>query len=187
MNQTEPDDQDAADPESGRTNEPDEPTVAIPGRDRELAKLREERDLLEQQLQRQLADAANMRRRHRQELDDNRRRVLEGFAQELLPVLDTFDSALAAAPDKRDAAADGLVEGVRLTRLLLASALERHGVQEIPALGAKFDPALHDAVAVEPAPGVPAGQILRVLQTGYQLGERVIRHARVVVAGPEKT
>lgn len=185
MNQTEPDDPDAVDPETGRAK-PDEPTVAIPGRDQELAKLREERDLLEQQLQRQLADAANMRRRHRQELDDNRRRVLEGFAQELLPVLDNFDSALAAAAGKR-AADPGLLEGVRMTRLLLASALERHGVQEIPAVGATFDPALHDAVAVESAPGVPAGQILRVLQPGYQLGDRVIRHARVVVAGPGKT
>lgn len=187
MNHTEPDDPSAADRDANRTTDRDEPTVAIPGRDQELAKLREERDLLEQQLQRQLADAANMRRRHRQELDDNRRRVLEGLAQELLPVLDTFDSALAATADAGAAGPASLMEGVRMTRVLLASALERHGVQEIQALGKQFDPSLHDAVAVEPAPGVPAGQVLRVLQPGYQLGERVIRHSRVVVAGPAKT
>jgi len=182
VTQTEPEDQDAT--ERGPDRAAEEPTVAIPAHDQELGKLREERDRLEQQLQRQLADAANMRRRHQKELDDNKRRVVEGLAQELLPVLDSFDQALAAVGDA--AARKGLVEGVRMTRMLLASALERHGLQEIPAVGKPFDPSLHEAVAVEPAPDVAEGQIVRVLQTGYQLGDRVVRHSRVVVAGPKQ-
>jgi molecular chaperone GrpE len=145
--------------------------------------LRDERDQLEQQLQRQLADAANMRRRQRQEMDDNKRRVLEGLAAELLPALDSFGMALAAF-DAGNTDAKVLIEGVRMTRMLLASALERHGLQEIKALGQPFDPALHDAVGTEPAPGVREGQVLRVLQAGYQLGDRVVRHSRVIVAGP---
>src|SRR5687767_14492553 len=148
-----------------------------------MTRLRDERDQLEQQLQRQLADAANVRRRQRQEMDDQKRRVLEGLAQELLPALDSFGMALAAF-DTGNTDPKALVEGVRMTRMLLTSALQRHGLQEIRAEGQPFDPAHHEAVAVEAAPGVPDGQIVRVLQAGYLLGERVVRHARVVVAGP---
>jgi molecular chaperone GrpE len=162
---------------------PREPTVEIPTHEQELTRLRDERDQLEQQLQRQLADAANMRRRQRQEMDDNKRRVLEGLAAELLPALDSFGMALSAF-DAGNRDPKALIEGVRLTRTLLASALERHGLQEIKALGQPFDPLLHEAVATEPATGVSAGQVLRVLQAGYQLGDRVVRHSRVVVAGP---
>jgi molecular chaperone GrpE len=124
-----------------------------------------------------------MRRRQKQEMDDNRRRVLEGLTQELLPVLDTFTMALAAAESE---ATDPktLVEGVRLVRTMLSGVLEHHGLVEIPATGQTFDPLRHEAVAVEPALGVPEGQVLRVLQTGYLLGDRVVRHSRVVVAGP---
>ncbi len=163
-----------------------EPTVEIPSHDQELTRLRDERDQLEQQLQRQLADAANVRRRQRQEMDDNRRRVLEGVVHELLPALDTFGMALAAY-DAGNTDPRALVEGVRMTRTLLLSALERHGLQQIPAEGQPFDPLRHEAVAAEPAAGVPEGQIVRVLQPGYVLGDRVVRHSRVVVAGPTPT
>jgi molecular chaperone GrpE len=162
---------------------PEEPTVEIPRDDQEFTRLKEERDHLESQLQRTLADTANMRRRQKQEMDDARRRVLEGLTQELLPVLDSFGMAIQAhdAPGGDPAA---LVEGVRLVRTLLTGALERHGLQEIAAQGLPFDPARHEAVAVEPAAGVPEGHVVRVLQPGYQLGDRVVRHSRVTVAGP---
>lgn len=160
-----------------------EPQVESPAQEQEFARLRDERDNLEQQLQRTLADTANMRRRQRQELEDGRRRTLEGLTQELLPVLDTFSMALSAADND---AVDGksIVEGVKMVRTLLASVLERHGLVEIPAEGKMFDPLRHEAVAVEPDESQPEGTILRVLQTGYMVGDRVVRHSRVVVAGP---
>jgi molecular chaperone GrpE len=176
------DDPDAAAQEPQPGAKP-EPTVEIPSHEQELTRLRDERDQLEQQLQRQLADAANVRRRQRQEMDDSKRRVLEGITQELLPALDSFGMALAAY-DAGNTDPNALVEGVRMTRTLLMSALERHGLQEIQAQDQPFDPARHEAVAAEPAPGVPEGQILRVLQPGYALGDRVVRHSRVVVAAP---
>ena len=80
-----------------------EPTVEIPAHEAELTKLRAERDLLEQKLQRAMADTQNIRRRQRQEMDDSRRRVVEGMTQELLPVLDSFALALQAY----DSASDG--------------------------------------------------------------------------------
>jgi molecular chaperone GrpE len=173
----------ASPPEPERGSTEREPTVEIPSHEQEVTRLREERDQLEQQLQRQLADTANIRRRQRQEMDDNKRRVLEGITQELLPALDSFALAIAAY-DAGNADPRSLIEGVRMTRTLLTSALERHGLTEIKADGQPFDPARHEAVAAEPAPGVPDGHIVRVLQTGYMLGDRVVRHSRVVVAAP---
>lgn len=160
-----------------------EPVVEIPAHDQEVARLRDERDLLEQQLQRSLADTANMRRRQKQEADDNRRRVVEELTLDLLPVLDTFTMALAAG-EQENTDPKALLEGVRLVRTMLWNVLAQRGLAEIAAEGQQFDPLYHDAVAVEPSPGVPEGRIVRVLQTGYTLGDRVVRHSRVVVAGP---
>lgn len=150
----------------------------------ELTALQQERAQLEDQLRRTLADAANMRRRAQKEAEDARRRIVEGFAQELLPVVDNFELALqanaqAAAPD-----VDALVQGITMVRTMLLSVLERHGLQEIAALGRTFDPAQHEAVAVEPTAAAPEGQVVRVLMKGYLIGDRVVRHAKVVVAGP---
>jgi len=175
-------DQANGNPEPQKTNG-EEPAVEIPGPEQEMAKLREERNQLEQQLQRQLADAANIRRRARQEMDDQKRRVIEGMAQELLPALDSFGMAIAAF-DGGNTDPKALVEGVRMTRMLLQSALERHGLQEIRATGVAFDPLKHEAVGMEPAAGIAEGQVLRVLQAGYMIGDRVVRHSRVVVSGP---
>lgn len=172
---------------------PREPDVEIPAHEQEVTRLREERDQLEQKLQRAMADTQNMRRRQLKEMEDGRRRVLEGLTQELLPVLDTFALALqaydgtAADGGAADKAGDtgALVEGVRMVQTLLTGALERHGLQEIPAIGQPFDPARHEALGVEPNGDVPENQILRVVQTGYTLGEHVVRHSKVIVAGPQ--
>lgn len=158
-------------------------TVESSAADQEFSRLKDERDQLEGQLQRTLADTANMRRRQKQEMDDARRRVLEGLTQELLPVLDSFRMALTAY-DQPGGDPKALIDGVRLVRTLLTGALERHGLQEIAAEGLAFDPARHEAVAVEPTAAIPEGHVVRVLQTGYLLGDRVVRHSRVVVAGP---
>jgi molecular chaperone GrpE (heat shock protein) len=96
--------------------------------------------------------------------------------------LDTFSMALAAF-DQGTTDPKMLIEGVRMTRMLLTSALERHGLQEIRAEGLPFDPQRHEAVSTEAAPGVPDGHVVRVLQAGYLLGDRVVRYSRVVVAG----
>lgn len=171
------------------SQEATEPTVEIPGHEVELTKLRAERDHLEQQLQRAMADTQNIRRRQRQEMDDNRRRVLEGITQELLPVLDSFGLALqaydnAATDGQSKSATSGLVEGVRMVQTLLSGALERHGLQEIAAIGLPFDPARHEALGVEPNQEVPENQVVRVVQTGYLLGDHIVRHSKVIVAGP---
>lgn len=153
----------------------------------ELQALQKERDQLEDQLRRTLADAQNMRRRAKQEADDARRRILEGFTQELLPVLDNFQLALQASGDSQSSDPAALVQGLHMVQSLLRSALERHGLQEIAADGQPFDPARHEAVAVETKEGVEKGRVLRVLMPGYLMSDRVLRHAKVVVSGDTKT
>jgi hypothetical protein len=90
--------------------------------------------------------------------------------------LDSFQMALTVY-DAQGGEADpkALVDGVRLVRTLLSGALERHGLAEIQAQGLPFDPARHEAVAVEPTSEVPEGHVVRVLQPGYLLGEHVVR------------
>lgn len=161
-----------------------EPTVEVPAPEQRVRALQQERDLLDEQLKRALADAANMRRRQRQELEDSRHRIVEGIAQELLPVLDGFRLALHTWDGRSDHTdPKTLVDGVRLVQTLLRASLERHGLQEISAENRPFDPTRHEAVAVEVRAGTPAGQVLAVLQPGFLLGDRVLRHAKVLVSG----
>lgn len=161
-----------------------EPVTEIPAADAELVELREQRDRLDAQLQRAMADLQNFRKRQMREFDEIRKRTLEGLAAELLPVLDNFHLALQAH-DKGGPEQDikTMIEGLRMVQTLLHAVLERHGVSEIPAAGLAFDPRLHEAVGVEKRDDISAGHIAEVLQRGYQLGEKIIRPTRVVVSG----
>lgn len=183
MSTEQPDNESDQDPKAAATPA-GEQDCEIPSHDHEMARLQRERDQLEDQLKRSMADSANMRRRQQREVDDARKHGLEGLAQELLPVLDNFSAALQSFDEQADKSdAGALVEGVRMVKSLLEGALERSGIQQIPTVGRNFDPNVHEAVAVEPRGDVAPGQITRVLQTGYQLGDRVIRPSRVMVAG----
>lgn len=143
----------------------------------------QQRDRLSDQLKRAMADLQNIRKRHRGEMDDARRRAIEGLTSELLPVLDNFHLALAAHEQQDQGDEHAMVEGVRMVRSLLQGVLERHGLAEIPALGVAFDPNVHEAVGMDDVAGVEAGHVARVMQIGYTMGERVIRPTKVIVAG----
>jgi molecular chaperone GrpE len=148
----------------------------------ELQRLKEERDQLQDQLNRTLADVQNMRRRQRLEVEEARRRSLEGLAGELLPVLDNFALALQSITQSNGQDPKVIAEGIRMVQVLLQAALEKHGFREIAAASATFDPGMHEAVAVEPRSDVPPNQVLEVLQSGYMLGDRVLRFSRVRVS-----
>jgi molecular chaperone GrpE len=161
-----------------------EPVTEIPAADAELVELRTERDRLDAQLQRAMADLQNFRKRQMREFEEIRKRTLEGLAAELLPVLDNFHLALEAH-EKHGPAQDikSMVDGLRIIQTLLHAALERHGVNEIPAAGLAFDPRLHEAVGVEERDDISEGHVAEVIQRGYRLGDKIIRPTRVVVSG----
>jgi molecular chaperone GrpE len=137
------------------------------------------------------ADAENTVRRAEREADNARRFALERFVQDLLPVKDSLElGAQAALQAEQTMPAEAwqrlgpLLEGPALTLRLLTSVLERYGVNEINPLGQAFDPARHEAVAMESHPELPAHQVVRVMQKGYALHDRLLRPAMVVVASP---
>ncbi|MEM6414944.1 MAG: nucleotide exchange factor GrpE [Pseudomonadota bacterium] len=148
--------------------------------------LQDEIERLNDRLMRSAAELENTRRRAEKERVDAGKYAIANFARDLLSVADNFERALAAAPEDptqmSEDALKGLFTGVSMTEKELLTTLERHGVKRIAPKGEKFDPNVHQAVAQSPAHGVPAGHVAEVAQTGFILGDRVLRAAMVIVS-----
>src|SRR5215208_6589219 len=155
-----------------------------------VAILEAERNELKDKLLRTLADMENLRRRTEREVADARTYAVTNFARDMLTVADNFQRAIGSVPaDARegDPALQALVEGLELTDREMLNTLERYGVKRLDPEGEKFDPNLHQAMFEVPNPDVPNGTVVQVVQTGYVIGERVLRPALVGVAkgGPK--
>lgn len=156
-----------------------------------FAKLEAERDDFKDKLLRTLADMENLRRRTEREIGDAKAYAVTSFARDMLGSADNLRRALESLPETarstEDAALTALVEGVELTERELLKTLERHGVRKIDPQGEKFDPNLHQAMFEAPDPAIAKGLVSKVVQTGYKIGERVLRPALVgVSAGAPK-
>lgn len=170
-----------------------EPGVAQEGAadSERLSQLEAERADLKERLLRSLADMENLRRRTEREVADARTYAVTGFARDMLNVADNIRRALDSVPREegalQGAAAQALLEGIELTERDLAKTLERHGVKKVEPQGLKFDPNFHQAMFEVPNEEIPAGTVLQVVQTGYAIGERVLRPALVGVSkgGPK--
>ncbi|MGI8643068.1 MAG: nucleotide exchange factor GrpE [Thermomicrobiales bacterium] len=134
-----------------------------------------ERDGYLDQLLRERADFANFRRRVDQERILARQLASRDILVQLLPVMDDFNRAMAAVPE--DQASTGWVSGTAMVGKKLTNLLERAGVTPVEALGQRFDPAEHEAVASEP--GTPGEYVAEVYQEGYLLGSTLLRPAMV--------
>ena len=148
---------------------------------RELVAVAAQRDEYLALAQRTQADFENYRKRVVRDAEAAHERGVIKLARELLPALDNLDRALAdAGVEDRE---DGFIEGLQLVRSQLGAALARVGIEEFSPLGEPFDPRRQEAMAQTPAPqGTPSGTVVEVYQSGYRLGEHIIRPARVVVA-----
>ena len=134
---------------------------------------------LTEALQRERADAVNLRRRHEVEIASLRTRVKTGVIEDLLPVIDNFERALKHVP--KDLADNDYIKGVQVVVKLFEKTLTDMGVERIKTVGEPFDPHLHEAVATEGEGGEPV--VSEELQAGYRVGDDVIRHAMVKVKG----
>ena len=126
------------------------------------------------------AELENFRKRMRREMEDSQRYAAMPMLRDLLPVVDDMQRAIAAAEKSEDAA--GLLAGVKMVESRLRSVLEQHACRRIEAEGAAFDPAMHEAILMQPTTEYEPGQVMQVTQQGYQLHDRVIRPAQVIVA-----
>ncbi len=156
-----------------------------------LATVEAERDDLKDKLLRTLAEMENLRRRTEREIADAKAYAVTSFARDLLGSADNLRRALESVPETErggnEAALKALIEGVELTERDLLKTLERHGVRKIEPHGEKFDPNLHQAMFEAPDAGIAKGLVSKVVQTGYKIGERVLRPALVgVSAGAPK-
>jgi molecular chaperone GrpE len=131
---------------------------------------------------RAVADADNVRKRARRDVAAAEARGIAKLARELLPALDNFDRALAAAeaqPENRD---HHLTDGIRLVQSELLASLARAGIEPESPMGERFDPHRHEAVAQQQVEGAEPGTIVEVYQSGYRFGDELLRPAKVVVA-----
>jgi len=150
------------------------------------AALAKEAAELKDRVLRTLAEMENLRRRTEKEVADARAYGITAFARDILAVADSMDRALKALDTeiraKADAGVKALLDGVELTERELLKVLEKHGIAKIEPMGQKFDPNLHQAMFELPDPSVPAGTVVQVVQSGYKIGERVLRPALVGIA-----
>ncbi|MDB5185028.1 MAG: molecular chaperone GrpE [Candidatus Saccharibacteria bacterium] len=129
-------------------------------------------------LQRERADAMNLRRRHDEEMASLRGRVKTSVVADLLPVIDNFERALKHVPD--DIKDHDYIKGVQGVVKQFEKTLADMGVERIKTTGEPFDPKYHEAVSMEEGEGSQE-IVSEELQAGYKLGEDVIRHAMVRV------
>src|SRR5438067_4791302 len=140
-----------------------------------------ERDEYLDALQRLKAEFDNYRKRSARDQESLVARAGERLVKELLPVLDDLERALEAAEQHEEAQ---LEDGVRLVHRSLAQLLRKEGLAEIETDG-RFDPHVHEALLSQPS-DAEEGSVLDVVQKGYRLGDRVLRPARVVIAGAKQ-
>jgi len=172
-------------PDSARpgTGEPDAGAV--------IEALNAENSQLKDRVLRTLAEMENLRRRTEREVGDAKTYGVTSFARDMLTVVDNLARALEHFPAEARASADpairSLVEGVELTARDLEAALGRHGVTKLDPKGQKFDPNFHQAIFEAPDETVPAGTVSQVVQSGWTIGDRVLRPAMVGVSkgGPK--
>lgn len=127
------------------------------------------------------AEMDNLRRRNERDLDSTRKFALERFAKDLLPVLDSLELGIQASSGDSPEVAK-LREGSELTLKQFVCVLERFNVLVVDPLGEKFNPELHQAMAVDPAAPGEANTVVKVFQKGFRLNDRLLRPAMVVLA-----
>jgi molecular chaperone GrpE len=170
-------------------NPGEEPLVALePGTvsPEQLAELKERAAKADEhwdRLLRTTADFDNFKKRAAREKQDAIKFANESLLQKLIPVLDNFDMALAAAQTSAGGeAVQSLQTGVNMIYQQLKTALTESGLEELDAANKPFDPNLHEAVSQKETTEVPEGHVVQQLRKGYKFRERLLRPASVVVA-----
>jgi molecular chaperone GrpE len=151
-----------------------------------LDELRSENADLKDRVLRAMAETENLRKRAEREKAEATLYAATNFARDLLSVGDSLSKALEIMDEEARANADeatrNFIEGIELTRRELLNSFQKHGIAEVNPDGEKFDPNFHQAMFEVPGSGKPNGTVVQVVQTGYKIGERVLRPALVGVA-----
>jgi molecular chaperone GrpE len=165
--------------EEGTAAEAEAPGESADSIHEELERIRREADEAADRALRTLAEFDNYRRRSERERREAQDAGAANVLRELLEVADNFDRALEHAGKDVPAA---FLEGMKLVARGLHDLLDRRGVKRIESVGRTFDPHLHEAIASEPSDRHEPHEIVREIQTGWIIGDRVLRPSKVIVA-----
>ena len=124
------------------------------------------------------AEGENIRKRAQIDVTNAHKYAIENFSTELLSVMDSLDAALAV----ENATVENFKSGMELTLKQLTAAFAKFNIKQLDPQGEKFDPHLHQAIMQQPSADHPAGTVLHVAQEGYQVHDRVLRPAQVIVS-----
>ncbi len=147
-----------------------------------VEKLLKEKSELEDRLLRTHAESENIRRRLRKEMDDARKYQNLDFARGVLPIVDNLTRAVGAA--ENNASMEQLLTGVKMVLKQFEDILSQYQITPIASVGQKFDPNIHEAISMQPSVDLEPNTVMQVVENGYQLHDRVIRPAKVIVSTP---
>lgn len=160
-----------------------EPVVAVPPTpEQKIAGLEAEIAQAKDNWIRTAADFENFKKRAARERLEAAQFASASLLQKLLPILDNFEMAQAAAQNAEGEKLASLQAGVAMIQQQLKGVLLESGLEEIDAAGKSFDPALHEAVSQQETADVPEGRVVQQIRKGYKLRERLLRPAAVIVA-----
>lgn len=190
MNSQNPHDQDPA-PQPAADTGPtiDTASAEIAREAAQIAALQAEAAEFKDRYLRAVAETENLRKRAEREKQDAAQFAFARFARDLLGVADNFERALEAMkPEKRAALSPealSVIEGIEATQRQLVSVFERFAIRKIDAIGQKFNPNQHEAIAELPVPNQVPGAVVAIAENGYMIGERLLRAAKVAIASQD--
>ena len=161
-----------------------EPNAAVEALQAEVAALKD-------RVLRTMAEMENLRRRTEREVADAKSYGVTSFAREMVSAIDNLQRAVASVPAEAKAEASpamqSFIQGIELTERDLLSRMARFKVQPVETVGSRFDPNRHEALFEMPDETVPSGTVVQQVETGYVIGDRVLRPAKVGVSrgGPK--
>lgn len=157
-------------------SESEDEEVTIESLQEELETVRASADKNWDTVLRMKAEADNQRKRTEKQVQDAHKFAVQKFVSELLPVADSLEMGMAAEGD-----IEKIREGMKLTMNVFNSSLAKFSVESVDPLGEKFDPELHQAMAMQPSEEYEEGHVSAVMQKGYTLNGRLVRPAMVMV------
>jgi molecular chaperone GrpE len=166
-------------PENERDEQNNDHEIAESGAEDRIAELEAENKRLRDQALRTVDDMENLRRRSQQEQARIIEYANERLLKELLPIVDDFRRSVEAGSQSKDY--DTFYQGVQMVQNKIEKILEGQGVKKIEAVGEEFNVDLHDAMMRQPS-DAPEGTVITELEPGYLYGDRVLRHAKVIVS-----
>lgn len=147
----------------------------------EAEALAQQIDDLKDQAIRAKAEVQNIRRRAEQDVEKAHKFALEKFAKELLPVIDGLEKAVEAEVAAGNEMTT-LREGVEMTLSMFLAGVQKFNLEQVDPVGHPFDPSLHEAMSMVPAPDAEPNTVIAAMQKGYTLNGRLVRPAMVVVS-----